>query len=117
LSPFRFHLLERNLEFWISRKQIPHHAIHHAQQQKIHAATNIHNHNHNNNLKQQSTIDNIPIALVKTAMGAVAGGVAGLILFKGGKGTRAASVATGIGAGIGSTWERVKFRYEQSVNK
>jgi len=61
--------------------------------------------------------DDIEQALVKTAMGAVAGGVAGLILFKGGKGTRAASIATGIGAGIGSTWERVKFRYEQSENK
>ena len=56
-------------------------------------------------------------ALVKATIGAVAGGVMGLIAFKGGKGTRAASIATGIGAGLGSTWERVKFRYEQQENK
>jgi hypothetical protein len=37
----------------------------------------------------------------------------GLICFKGGKGTRAASIATGIGAGLGSTWERVKVRYNE----
>ena len=56
-------------------------------------------------------------ALIKTTIGAVAGGVMGLVLFKGGKGTRAASIATGIGASLGSTWERVKFRYEQQENK
>eukprot|EP00531_Pseudo-nitzschia_arenysensis_P005572 CAMPEP_0116139596 /NCGR_PEP_ID=MMETSP0329-20121206/13396_1 /TAXON_ID=697910 /ORGANISM="Pseudo-nitzschia arenysensis, Strain B593" /LENGTH=94 /DNA_ID=CAMNT_0003634649 /DNA_START=122 /DNA_END=406 /DNA_ORIENTATION=- len=61
--------------------------------------------------------DDIEQALIKTTIGAVAGGVMGLVLFKGGKGTRAASIATGIGASLGSTWERVKFRYEQQENK
>mmetsp|Transcript_6139 Transcript_6139/g.12668 ORF Transcript_6139/g.12668 Transcript_6139/m.12668 type:complete len:98 (-) Transcript_6139:260-553(-) len=61
--------------------------------------------------------DDIEQALVKATIGAVAGGVIGLIAFKGGKGTRAASIATGIGAGLGSTWERIKFRYEQQENK
>ena len=56
-------------------------------------------------------------ALVKGAVGALAGGVVGLIFFKGGKGARAASIATGFGAGIGSTWERVRHRYERSDEK
>ncbi len=65
----------------------------------------------------QKTKNPLHSALVKATIGAVAGGVMGLIAFKGGKGTRAASIATGIGAGLGSTWERIKFRYEQQENK
>lgn len=66
---------------------------------------------------KRNSIHNSHSALVKTTIGALAGGVMGLVLFKGGRGTRAASIATGIGAGLGSTWERVKFRYEQQENK
>ena len=62
--------------------------------------------NNNNN-------DNDNAALLKTAVGAVAGGLFGLVFLRSGKGTRAASVATGVGAAFGSTYERVKLRYEQ----
>jgi hypothetical protein len=46
--------------------------------------------------------------LVKAAMGAAAGGVLGLLLFRTGKGGRMASVATGVGAGLGSAYERAR---------
>lgn len=39
-------------------------------------------------------------------MGAAAGGAIGLVLFRSGGGYRAASVAAGIGAAWGSTYER-----------
>lgn len=60
--------------------------------------------------------DDIEQALFKATTGALVGGVLGLALFKGGKGTRAASIATGVGAGLGSTWERIKFRYATDGN-
>ena len=48
----------------------------------------------------------IESGLIKTAAGAVAGGIVGAVLFKSGKGWRGASVAMGVGAAIGSTVER-----------
>lgn len=50
--------------------------------------------------------DHIEAGLIKTAAGAVAGGLVGAVLFKSGKGWRSASVALGVGAAIGSTVER-----------
>ena len=44
--------------------------------------------------------------LVKTAVGIAAGGLIGMIMFRGGKGNRAASIAAGVGAAAGSTYER-----------
>lgn len=44
--------------------------------------------------------------LIKTAVGAVAGGVIGMALFKAGGGWRSASVAAGVGVGLGSTAQR-----------
>ena len=64
--------------------------------------------------QQKNTHARTHTALVKSAVGALAGGVVGLVCFRGGGGRRAASVAAGIGAGLGSTWERVRFRYESS---
>ena len=61
------------------------------------------------------------LALFKTAVGAVAGGLFGLVFLRSGKGTRAASVATGVGVAFGSTYERVKLRWyneqQQQENK
>jgi uncharacterized protein YcfJ len=53
------------------------------------------------------------IGMIKTAIGATVGGVLGIILFRSGNGTRAASVATGIGIAAGSTYER----YMADLNK
>ncbi len=50
--------------------------------------------------------DHIESGLIKSAAGAVAGGIIGGIFFRSGKGWRAASVALGIGAAVGSTVER-----------
>ena len=66
---------------------------------------------HNNTTTQHKNT-----ALVKTALGALVGGVAGIVCFRGGKGFRAASVATGVGAALGSTCERVRFRYNGAGN-
>ncbi|OEU14405.1 hypothetical protein FRACYDRAFT_269578 [Fragilariopsis cylindrus CCMP1102] len=55
--------------------------------------------------------DDIEQALIKTAVGAVAGGLFGVIFLRSGNGRRAASVATGIGVSFGSTYERIKLRY------
>ena len=44
--------------------------------------------------------------IVHTAAGVTIGGLAGLLLFKAGKGNRAMSMATGLGVAIGSTYER-----------
>jgi hypothetical protein len=51
--------------------------------------------------------DDIESALIKTAIGATVGGLFGVIMFKAGSGSRAASVAAGIGVAAGSTYERV----------
>jgi len=57
--------------------------------------------------------DDIEQALIKTAVGVVAGGLFGVVFMRSGNGRRAASMATGMGAAMGSTYERVKTRYEQ----
>jgi hypothetical protein len=44
--------------------------------------------------------------VIKTAVGAAVGGLAGLVLFRSGKGWRAAGVAAGVGVALGSTVER-----------
>ena len=49
--------------------------------------------------------------LIKTAAGVAVGGVLGMILFRSGKGQRAASVAAGVGVAAGSTYERVMAQY------
>ena len=58
-----------------------------------------------------TTQNNYFTALIKTAVGAVAGGLFGVIFLRSGNGRRAASVATGIGVSFGSTYERIKLRY------
>jgi uncharacterized protein YcfJ len=50
--------------------------------------------------------DHIEAGLIKTAAGAVAGGLVGAVLFKSGKGWRSASVAFGVGTALGSAVER-----------
>lgn len=50
--------------------------------------------------------DHIESGILKTAAGALAGGIVGAILFRSGSGMRSASVALGVGAAIGSTIER-----------
>ena len=51
------------------------------------------------------------LALVKTAIGVAVGGVVGTIMFRRGKGSRAASIATGVGVAAGSTYERIVAQY------
>mmetsp|Transcript_6911 Transcript_6911/g.20742 ORF Transcript_6911/g.20742 Transcript_6911/m.20742 type:complete len:103 (-) Transcript_6911:169-477(-) len=58
--------------------------------------------------------DHIESGLIKSAVGATVGGVVGLVLFRSGKGWRAASVAMGVGVAVGSTVERAR---EGSVPK
>ena len=41
------------------------------------------------------------------------GGLAGLVLFKGGKGNRAMTMAAGLGVAIGSTYERAMAKTPQ----
>lgn len=48
----------------------------------------------------------VSIGLIKSAIGATVGGVFGMILFRSGGGMRSASVAAGVGAAMGSTYER-----------
>ena len=45
---------------------------------------------------------------MKVVVGAAVGGLLGMVLFKAGKGNRAASIAAGVGAGLGSAVERAK---------
>merc|ERR1712238_77325 len=52
-------------------------------------------------------------ALIKTAVGVVAGGVLGVVFMRSGNGRRVTAMATGMGAAVGSTYERVSYRYEQ----
>jgi hypothetical protein len=51
------------------------------------------------------------IGLIKIAVGVTVGGVAGLALFRGGKGWRMACLMTGVGVGLGSTYERMARDY------
>jgi hypothetical protein len=39
-------------------------------------------------------------------VGVTAGGLLGMVMFRGGKGMRAASIAAGVGAAAGSSYER-----------
>lgn len=50
--------------------------------------------------------EHIETGILKTASGAIAGGILGAIFFRSGKGWRLASSALGAGCGIGSTLER-----------
>ena len=55
--------------------------------------------------------DHIESGLIKSAIGATAGGLVGMILFRAGGGWRSASVATGVGVAVGSTYERIMADY------
>ena len=52
--------------------------------------------------------------LVKSAIGALAGGAIGMILFRSGKGMRAASLSAGLGVAVGSTYERYVENYQSN---
>jgi hypothetical protein len=47
------------------------------------------------------------LALIKTAIGATIGGFLGVIMFRSGSGSRAATVAAGVGVAAGSTYQRI----------
>mmetsp|Transcript_80239 Transcript_80239/g.223152 ORF Transcript_80239/g.223152 Transcript_80239/m.223152 type:complete len:90 (-) Transcript_80239:114-383(-) len=55
--------------------------------------------------------DHIEAGLFKATVGVAAGGVVGMIMFRSGKGMRAASVAAGVGVAAGSTYERLMAQY------
>lgn len=50
--------------------------------------------------------DHLEAGLIKTVVGAAAGGAVGMVLFRSGGGWRAASAAAGMGVAWGSTYER-----------
>lgn len=50
-------------------------------------------------------------------IGAAAGGVIGTVMFRSGKGARAASVAAGVGVAVGSTYERFMVDYNKQSTK
>mmetsp|Transcript_12683 Transcript_12683/g.17991 ORF Transcript_12683/g.17991 Transcript_12683/m.17991 type:complete len:82 (-) Transcript_12683:114-359(-) len=50
--------------------------------------------------------DHIEAGLIQSAVGVVAGGITGALLFRSGKGMAAAGMATGFGIAVGSTFER-----------
>lgn len=50
--------------------------------------------------------EHIYSGLVKTAVGAISGAAIGAVMFRSGKGWRAASMAGGVGVALGSTVER-----------
>ena len=52
--------------------------------------------------------DHIESGLIKAAVGAAVGGLAGAIFFRSGKGWRAATTAMGAGVAVGSTVERAR---------
>jgi Domain of unknown function (DUF543) len=52
--------------------------------------------------------DHLEIGLVKASAGIAVGGAIGLLLFRSGKGWRTASVATGLGMAVGSTYTRIQ---------
>lgn len=54
--------------------------------------------------------------IIHTAVGVTVGGIAGMLLFKSGKGNRAMSVATGVGVAIGSTYERAVAKTAEAAN-
>ena len=60
--------------------------------------------------------DHIESGLIKSAIGATAGGLVGMILFRSGGGWRSASVAAGVGVAVGSTYERIMNEYYYTSN-
>lgn len=48
--------------------------------------------------------------VIKAASGMVVGGIMGMLLFKSGKGYRTASVVTGLGVAMGSTYTRINYQ-------
>eukprot|EP00545_Synedropsis_sp_CCMP1620_P004281 CAMPEP_0119004014 /NCGR_PEP_ID=MMETSP1176-20130426/899_1 /TAXON_ID=265551 /ORGANISM="Synedropsis recta cf, Strain CCMP1620" /LENGTH=80 /DNA_ID=CAMNT_0006955671 /DNA_START=35 /DNA_END=277 /DNA_ORIENTATION=+ len=52
--------------------------------------------------------DHLEAGVLKTAAGAVVGGLLGLALFRSGSGWRSASMAAGVGVGLGSTFQRTR---------
>lgn len=50
--------------------------------------------------------DHLEAGLFKAVAGGVVGGMLGMLLFKSGKGWRSASVASGLGVAVGSTYAR-----------
>lgn len=54
----------------------------------------------------QGIEDHIESGIIKTFSGAVIGGLVGVVMFKSGRGSRAASAALGIGVACGSILER-----------
>jgi hypothetical protein len=50
--------------------------------------------------------DHLEAGLFKAVAGGVVGGMLGMLLFKSGKGWRSASVASGFGVAVGSTYAR-----------
>lgn len=62
--------------------------------------------------------DDVEQAILKTAVGATVGGLLGVIMFRSGGGSRAASVAAGVGVAAGSTYERIAAKMKsQSVQQ
>jgi hypothetical protein len=53
------------------------------------------------------------LGLIHTFVGVTVGGLAGMLLFKSGKGNRAMSMATGLGVALGSTYERAVAKTQQ----
>jgi len=51
--------------------------------------------------------DHLEQGVLKAAVGAAVGGALGMLLFRSGKGWRSASVASGLGVALGSTYARV----------
>ena len=59
--------------------------------------------------------DDIYSGVIKGAIGASIGTTLGLIMFRSGKGWRAAAAAMGVGVAIGSTIERARERSERTA--
>jgi hypothetical protein len=62
----------------------------------------------------ESAAPHLKDGLLNCVVGASVGGAMGVLLFKSGKGYRAASVAAGVGVAVGSTLERLSFEWQQS---
>mmetsp|Transcript_20614 Transcript_20614/g.25488 ORF Transcript_20614/g.25488 Transcript_20614/m.25488 type:complete len:81 (+) Transcript_20614:144-386(+) len=59
--------------------------------------------------------DDIYSGVIKGAIGASIGTALGLIMFRSGKGWRAAGAAMGVGVAVGSTVERARERSERAA--
>jgi len=58
--------------------------------------------------------EHIENGIMKATAGAVIGGLVGTVMFRSGKGWRAASAAMGVGVGIGSAVDRALPKYSKS---